>query len=356
MTESLYDRVMEQAAEIRRVAAERIREEVDNTRRGASFDEIAERWPEAEAYKGEDPHVELDGLENFVRDEYLSWVDETFMRGAYLPNPISTTDTIDALEQICGTDALDPDRFEVESGEIGEENIAPKTTSGAGALAGHLFEGIETVKSNLSGSDSLTIDAFQDRFLYRIPGAVDRQIGVVMHLRNVMAANKGMIQQARQDVLRIGEQTVVALEASSDSADITATLRVVAGVGTIVAGLVAVPVSGGGSIAAVGAGTTILSGALTTYDAFGGMKDDEESEEGSVTLAADTAEGVLDNMKQALEKVYEKLDDGNDALREACDALAGDMQGTDRKVYYVASRPEKMANSTEDDVLDNFAG
>lgn len=249
-----------------------------------------------------------------LRDQHFAWVDECLARAASLPQPTATSNAIANTVQIAGEESFITPKGDEDGLEYLEES------PGSGMYSSITFEEISAIKSSLNTWKSPAGYVFRQSFLGKITIAAANQLIAIKTIRNVAAANQMILEQASDDIFEIGNSTISVIEADDgccgSDTDVNATLNVVAGVATIVAGIVSIPFTGGISTTAVAGGITALTGTLTTYTAAASASSPPEE-----PLAADTVEGVLDNMRRAIDTVYASLDDADKSLTSVMQSL-----------------------------------
>lgn len=146
--------------------------------------------------------------------------------------------------------------------------------------------------------------AFRNAFWSPAPEIMQNQAFFAGLLANALTANQEALVEHRRTLKSIATQTQQALDAlGNESGGFNANLSVVAAVATIVAGVLALPASGGASISAAGAGAaTIMAGASA-------MPSGDKSAPKKNSMSADTVDGVLDNMIEAVHEANKDLDD-----------------------------------------------
>ena len=183
------------------------------------------------------------------------------------------------------------------------------------------FEGgglgwIDTAKGYMGdgGWDGALSTNFVNNFLTPMSGPQsipDNQLKIATVLRQQMEANEAIFAATRTDALNLAKRTITALEAVGDkSGDDTALGLAVAGAVISVAGVALAPVTGGMSIAAgLAVNLTIetVKGAIAVGDKF-------VPKDGDIPIGADTVNGVIRNMADAMTKMYETISTEEDKI------------------------------------------
>jgi hypothetical protein len=298
--------------------------------------------------------ISIESYRSYLRDTYFSWVNDYFERTANLPDPNASVRPGSATASICGDGALsrvanDASRASEQATRL--ENIDPS----GGLLGNGIFEKISTINDKVESWKSGAADMFKDYFLPVIPAAIDEQVVVAKAMRNVMAANQSMLAISRDDADAIAHDTIAALEFSdgccSGDNDQQTTLGIISGVAAIVAGIATLPFSGPiGAAAIMAGGFTVLDGAVSTWATV-----EDSRAQNSLPLGADTIEGVLESMAEALGKVHSELDIGGHALRyRVLTAIESYM--TSDKLQFVAPAPVEFAYATQENVIQVVEG
>lgn len=153
------------------------------------------------------------------------------------------------------------------------------------------------------------------------PNIIATQGGVARFLRQHAELMKRIYQRRRSDAKKIAEQGVTAIEAITDSkgSDLKILLSVVGGLiglGAAMAGPFAAPIAGPLAIG-------LSSAAWSAGSAIGGNFIPADKD--PVPLGADTVEGVVDNIYKALADSDKTMQDEEDELLEALQAVEGVM-------------------------------
>lgn len=173
--------------------------------------------------------------------------------------------------------------------------------------------GMITIAQDYVGEwEGALADNFNENFLSKMPGIMENQGLVAKLLHDQAVKTKSVYVTRRENVLEIAEETVTAIEAINDSKGTE--------LGILLAAIIAA-----GTFMTLGTGTFALVGAAAIAGStLGGPFAPGEKEK--VPLGADTVEGVINNMRDALDKLDKNVGDEENTLIEA-------MERTDLTVY-----------------------
>lgn len=290
--------------------------------------------------------ADKEDAEKQLKDTHLTWIVTQFDRGGKLPYPKKAEGPIKTLSEIAG----EGDLVEVEDKDD-KTDFKKNVSAGESLLGNNAFGQVDNIQTSVAGWKAGTADAFKTKFLPRISLAVSNQITATKTLRNLLAAHQGMLTTARRNLDETVHGGLDAVEVFDECCgggdpDIVAGLGVAAGVLTMVAGAIAIPVSGGTSGAIAAGGFTIAAGAATTLQSAESVKKPDHD------LGADTVEETADNIKAAVTATYKDLDDAYDKLTgKGFSEVQGKLD--EQKLAFCAPRPNAFADSTEGNVRDN---
>ncbi|MFD0560152.1 hypothetical protein FB566_4146 [Stackebrandtia endophytica] len=184
---------------------------------------------------------------------------------------------------------------------------------------------ITVAQEYVSEWDGALATNFSENFLSKMPIVMENQGLLARLLHNEMLKTKAMYETRRKNAVDIANDAVKAIEAINESK----------GIGLKVALAVIISV---GTFMTLGTGTFAMVGAAAVSGAtIGGPFIPEDKEK--VPLGADTVEEVLDNLREALKKLDEKVDEQENTLIEA-------MERTDLMVYPEVYGQDKNEKAT----------
>lgn len=288
----------------------------------------------------EDAYVEL-------RENHLTWIVDTFDRARNFPEITLIPPVVTKYEALAGTGNLADISFNPDSDDPVVLHEGAK--DGQGKFGSPAFNYVGVMATSVEGWDAATADSFRERFVPFIAPAADNQKGVVRCLQNLLAVNEGTFKWGRHDIDELLHDGITAVQHFEDyktgDDDMTVALGLIGGLSAIITGIVTMPVTGGLSAAAVGAGLSILGGTAASFQTMATMKKTE------LALAGETIDEVMDKITQAAQDVFGKLDEFNEALQKGFENLNELM--TNEKVLYRAPAPEqRFLDADEDNVRD----
>lgn len=317
---------IQEAAEAVRAAAAKVQAKIDYE---AAFDE--NRKPRDNVFQTNTNHIPVSELqylsdptayiEQDLYANYYNWVPDSFHPFQDLPEPETSQHMAAKFETICGP--MDAGN-NISGGNLGD------------AALGH----VEDIKDNLISWNGHAAENFRDNFVNDLSTLIDEHAGIGRFLGATVKANEGLLRSARLDVKTIASNAVTAIEASADSGsdDVILALTVIAAAATIAAGIATIPVFGTG-IPVMAAGCTILAGVAAAATPMVA----ENASDTSIPLDADTVDGVLENMVNALDNVDSKIttaeNEMNGRLVDVIDQISADLNG------FIPRRPASLIDA-----------
>jgi hypothetical protein len=208
-------------------------------------------------------------------------------------------------------------------------------------------DNIEKTRTHLVNWSGYTADTFTNEFIVIIPTTAKNQAFVAGILQEAMIADKDIIERGRRDILGIANRAVVALEAitKSGGGTITLALGIVGAIFTVAGGVAGLPFFGAlGPVA--GAGFNAVVGA-SSGAALGASTAPEQND-----LSADTEDGVLTKMSEALARIEKVAAEQRQKVEKML--LDTYMLFSNDKALFVAPRPGLIDDSKSPDVADSF--
>lgn len=218
---------------------------------------------------------------------------------------------------------------------------------------------VELVRNHLTNWTGDAANVFRVNYLVRIPEVTRNQADVANMLKHAMIANKDIFIQARQDLVRVAHKTIDALESMTrcgGASGVVALLAVVAAVATTVAA-----VGTAGALTPAAADTwTFVAGLSSSATAIIPALETEPEFASPIEhdLAADTVNGVLNAMVDAIKRIAQEVDHQERRIVAALQSNLRDMtsgaietlpngQRRPRRDNFLAPRPALIAESRD---------
>jgi hypothetical protein len=228
----------------------------------------------------------------------FAWVNDMFQPLSEIPNPKGSEALATSVAEVCGTG-------ELKLGEDGNPTGVHDATGGT--LEDRALNGDANMRDATQDWQGTAANQFRNDFLKDIPTIVANQTALAKTLRSVALANAGLLLAARKDA----QELAIKAKAAFDSFEpggvdegVTTGFAVIAALATIAAGIAAAIPSGGTSLAA---GLTIVAGVSSAASLA-------EEKADPIGLGADTVQGIIGNVSDAVNKILLTLEDGEDKL------------------------------------------
>jgi len=252
----------------------------------------------------------------------FSWLPDAFALLAEIPSPQGSADLAASVAQVSGSGEL----------TVGEKGEIPGGTYNAtgGTLGDRAMDGEANIMAAVQSWQGRAAINFRTGFSKDFPSIIRNQTALAQTLRATALANAGLLLAARTDA----QELAVKAKAAFDSFEpggvdegLTTGFAVAGAVSTIAAGIAAVP---GGSAAAA-ATLTILAG-VNSLASLTRVKEEP------MGLGADTVQGIINNVFGGVNKILQKIAEGEEKLIEG--VLSPSYAATvEHHGMFVASRP-----------------
>ncbi|GLZ79548.1 hypothetical protein Afil01_43550 [Actinorhabdospora filicis] len=296
-----------------------------------------------------------DQAEKQLRDVHLTWIEQRFDRAANsFPDPKASDSQLNDLNAVGGEGQLVVITGSEKSGQS-QVNINEATHPGQGLLGAGTFGLVSTIQGDVKGWQAATAESFSKQFLPRIPTAVTNQIAAVRGVRNILAAHSGIVALARKDIDGLLHDGITAVEKFDDCCEggdeVVAWLAVAAGVAAVIAGIIALPESGGLSAVGIAAGVSIISDAMSAWKDTNELTGKAGDRKKSMNLAGKTLEETVDKILDATDETYTELDKGYTEIGNGFNKLVNVISSS--PVLYEAPKPnDAFLNATPGNVRD----
>jgi hypothetical protein len=193
--------------------------------------------------------------------------------------------------------------------------------------------------------------AFRNNFMLKIPEAAQAQAYLAAALAHAVQGNRDMFLAQRVDLLDNATKATTAVEQSNycNPDSVKAVMSIVGAVATVAAGIAAIPVTGGTSLAPAGvAAFTIIAGVSS------GIAASDLGHKEETSLNADTVDGVLSKAVDAVVAISTKVADKEQQMVTALEQMHNVVIGADTGKLYLVPRPGTLAMS-DAEIMANTA-
>ena len=278
-------------------------------------------------------------FEEFYAD--YEWIEQLFEDLARTPDPRHSTALADTMADLVG-------EAPTADGKGSSPRVGGMPDNGFGQGDLSLAGSVQNLVDDWQGHAATE---FHDSFLANLDPCRRNQIVIGKILRDMARTNAELLETVRADTIRIQTQTLNALDAVLDgSGDLSAKLGILSAAACLAGGFCALPLftAASGAAAAASGGFTMLSGVLSGAGSLTG--DDSEP----VPLAADTVDGVLANMTEAVNAVVSGQYDCENDLVKCLEENTMMLYENAHEPVFVSRRPYALDDAAPGHIGDHF--
>ncbi|MGH8878577.1 MAG: hypothetical protein ACRD0P_14740, partial [Stackebrandtia sp.] len=258
-------------------------------------------------------------------DAGYDWIPGYFDQLSEIPDPAKSAELVESVAGVAGGEAM------VDS----PKSSSPKNYEATGGPLGHnAMDAHHSMSTNVQYWQGDAAEEFRANFCADLPGIVRNQTTLAKILCTTAAGNQRLTHAARKDTRQLGRKAKAALDAYEPGAteNVAQLLNVTAAVFTMAAGatVAAIPIAGTFTVLA---GISAL--AANAVPAAGEKK--------KVPLSADTVEGIVKNITDAVDELIGQFHDGEDKLVDILDKDIAFV--SENKNGFVARRPWPLADA-----------
>ncbi|MGN9910983.1 hypothetical protein ACTMTJ_25835 [Phytohabitans sp. LJ34] len=225
--------------------------------------------------------------------------------------------------------------------------FAPTASPGAAPSAptdpiGGLLRPTEAALDEWIGAAAV---AFRNNFMLKIPDAAQAQAYLAAALAHAVQGNRDMFLAQRVDLLDNATKATTAVEQSNycNPDTVKNVFTVIGAVATVAAGVAAIPVTGGASLAPAGVATfTIIAGVSS------GIGSQDLGKKEDTPLNADTVDGVLSKAVDAVIRISTEISGKEQQMVTALNEMFSVISSGESAKVYLVPRPGVLAMSDSD--------